>query len=117
MEQVSEDMSTGSMSNFEYLLISAIIQYSYPDVKDWTDVDLIDPDFIAQNFDAIRNITNIVGMQLPLYKRSVQEIEKALKHYQYQFDVFLQIAYLASNVTLLTEVSYYSYLSWLFKSW
>ena len=26
MEQVSEDMSTGSMSNFEYLLISAIIQ-------------------------------------------------------------------------------------------
>lgn len=116
MEQVSEDMSTGNMSNFEYLLISAIIQYSYPDVQDWTDVELIDPDFIARNFDAVRNITNILGMQLPLYERSVQEIEKALKHYQSQFDVFFTNCILNNNDTL-AEVSYYSYfLSWLFKS-
>ena len=47
MENVSEDVSTGSMSNFEYLLISAIIQYAYRDVEDWTDIDLIDPDFIT----------------------------------------------------------------------
>ena len=33
MEQVSEEVSTGGMSDFEYLLISAI-QHTYPDVED-----------------------------------------------------------------------------------
>ena len=56
MEQSSDDISVGSMSNLEYLLISAIIQHSYPDVQDWTDVQLVDQHFIAQNFDAVRNI-------------------------------------------------------------
>ena len=58
MEQLSEDVSTGSMSNFEYLLVSAIIKYSYPDVEYWTDVDMIDPDIIAKYFHAIHNITS-----------------------------------------------------------
>ena len=91
MEQVSENVSTGSTSNFEYLLISAIIQYAYSDVEDWTDVDLIDPDFIAKNFDIVQKIANILGMQLPLYERSEQEIEKALKLYQSQYDVFYKL--------------------------
>ena len=91
MEQVSEDVSTGSMSTFEYLLISAIIQYAYPDVEDWRDVDLIDPDFLTKNFDMIRKIANILCMQLPLYKRSEQEIEIALKHYQSQYDIFYKL--------------------------
>ena len=88
MEKVSEDVSTGSMSNFEYLLISAIIQYAYRDVEDWTDIDLIDPDFITYNFDTIRNIAEVLGMLLPLYKRSEQEIETALKHYRFQYNIF-----------------------------
>ena len=64
----SENVSTGSMSNLECLLISTIIQYAYPDVEDWTDVDLIDADFVAKNFDTIQKIANSLGMQLPLYK-------------------------------------------------
>ena len=33
------EVTTVSMSNFEYLLISAIIHYSYPEAEDWTDID------------------------------------------------------------------------------
>lgn len=91
MQQVSEDVSTESMSNFEYLLISAMIQYDSQDVEDWTDVNLIDPDFISYNFDSVRNIATSLDMQLPLYKRSEQEIENAIKHYRFQYDVFYKV--------------------------
>ena len=91
MQQVSEDVSTGSMSNFEYLLISAMIQHAYQDVEDWTDVNLIDPDFISYNFDSVRNIATSLDMQLPLYNRSEQEIENANKHYRFQYDVFYKL--------------------------
>ena len=87
----SEDVSTGSMSNLECLLISTITQYAYPDVEDWTDVDLIDADFVAKNFDTIRKIANSLGMQLPLYKWSEQEIKTALKHYQSQCDSIIAV--------------------------
>ena len=91
MDRVSQEVSTGSMSNLEYLLISAIVQYAYSDIEDWTDIDKIDPGFITKNFDAILNIAAVLNMQLPIFKRNESEIEKALKHYQFMFDVFYKL--------------------------
>ena len=91
MDEVSEEVSTGSMSNFEYLLISAIIHFSYPKIEDWTDVGSIETDFIAKHFEAIRNITQTLSMQLPIFKRSESEVGNALKHYQSQFDIFYKL--------------------------
>lgn len=91
MEEVSEEVTTGSMNNFEYLLISAIIQHSYPDTEDWTDVERFDTNVIIKSFEAIKNITQLMNMELPMFKRSKFEIEKALKHYQSQFDIFYKL--------------------------
>lgn len=39
MHDVGESIHTqGNLSHFEFFLISAIIQYSHPDVQDWEDV-------------------------------------------------------------------------------
>ena len=91
MEEVSEEMSTGSMSNFEYLLISAIIHCRYPDTEDWTDVDSLNIDDIVKSFEAIGNITRLLNMQLPMFTRNKTELEKSLKHYKSQFDIFYKL--------------------------
>ena len=91
MEHLSEDVTTGSISAFEYLLISAILQYAYPHLEDWTDVDMIDPDIIAKYFHAIRNMTKVLAIQVPVYNRNQREIETALKHYQCMYDVFYKL--------------------------
>ena len=49
MEEVAEEVTTGSMSNFEYLLVSAIVHHSYRDTEDWTDVQSFDIDVITLN--------------------------------------------------------------------
>ena len=84
-------MTTGSMSDFEYLLVSAIIHYSYPEAEDWTDVDSFNIHIIVKSFEAIRNITQLLKMHLPMFKRNQEEIEKAVKHYKSQFDVFYKL--------------------------
>ena len=89
MDEISEEMTTGSMGNFKYLLISAIVHHLYPETEDWTDVDSFNTNTILKSFEAIRNITQLLNMQLPIFKRNQEEIEKALKHYKSQFDVFL----------------------------
>ena len=81
MGEVAEEVTTGSMSNFEYLLVSAIVHHSYRDTEDWTDVQSFDIDVITEYFESIRNIAKLLNMQLPMFKRSKSEIEKALKHY------------------------------------
>lgn len=91
MNETSEEMTTGTMSDFEYLLISAIIHYSYPEAEDWTDVDSFNTHIIVKTFEAIRNIAQLMNMQLPMFKRNQEEIEKALKHYKSQFDVFYKL--------------------------
>ena len=78
MEEVSEEVGTGSMSKFEYILISAIIHYSYPDIEDWTDIGSIETNFIAKCFEAIRNITQTLSMQLPIFKRKESEFENTI---------------------------------------
>lgn len=79
------------MSNFEYLLISAIIHHSYPEADDWTDVDSFNPHTIAKTFEAVRNIAQLLNMDLPMFKRNEAEIEKALKHSKSQFVVFYKL--------------------------
>ena len=54
-------------------------------------VALIETDFIAKHFEAIRNITQTLSMQLPIFKRSESEVGNALKHYQSQFDIFYKL--------------------------
>ena len=88
MDNVSDEMTTGSMSNFEYLLISAIIHHSYPEAEDWTDVDSFNSQTIAKTFEAIRNVARLLNMDLPIFKRNDEEIWRALKHYKSQFNVF-----------------------------
>lgn len=90
-DQVSEEVNIGGMSGFEYLLISAIIQYAYTDLEDWTDVEKVDPGFISKNFDAILNIITMLNMQLPMFKRNRGDIKKALKHYEMIFNVFYKL--------------------------
>ena len=90
MNETSEEMTTGTVSDFEYLLISAIIHYSYPEAEDWTDVDSFNTHIIVKTFEAIRNFAQLMNMQLPIFRRN-QEIEKALKHYKSQFDVFYKL--------------------------
>ena len=84
-------MTTGSLSKFEYLLISAIIHHLYPEAEDWTDVDSFNVHTIAKTFEAIRNIAQLLNMDLPIFERSDEEIEKALKHYKSQFDMFYKL--------------------------
>ena len=91
MDEISEETTTGSMSDFEYLLISTTIHYSYPEAEDWTDVDSFNTHIIVKTFEAIRNIAQLMNMQLPMFKRNQEEIEKALKHYKSQFDVFYKL--------------------------
>ena len=91
MEEVVEEVTIGSMSDFEYLLISAIVHHSYPDTEDWTDVQSFDIDVIIRSFESIRNITQLLNMQLPIFGRSKAEIEKALKHYRSQFEFFYKL--------------------------
>ena len=84
-------MTTGSMSDFEYLLVSAFIHYSYPEAEDWTDVDSFNTHSIVKSFEAIRNTTQLLKMHLPMFKRNQEEIEKILKHYKSQFHVFYKL--------------------------
>ena len=91
MDEVSDEMTTGSLSKFEYLLISAIIHHLYPEAEDWTDVDSFNVHTIAKTFEAIRNIAQLLNMDLPIFERSDEEIEKALKHYKSQFDMFYKL--------------------------
>lgn len=79
------------MSNFEYLLVSAIVHHSYHDTEDWTDVQSFDIDVITEYFESIRNIAQLLNMQLPIFKRSKSDIEKALKHYKSQFEIFYKL--------------------------
>lgn len=91
MEEVSEEVTTGSMSNFEYLLISAIIQQIYPNMEDWLDNESFDIVTIAEYFEATSKMAKILKFQFPIFKRSKSEIEKALKHYQSQFEIFYKL--------------------------
>ena len=86
-----------------YLLISAIIHYSYPEAEDWTDVENFNTDVIAITFEAARNTAQLLNMHLPIFKGNKEEIEKALKHYKYQFDIFLQTTYLEILYSLNTR--------------
>lgn len=104
MEQVSEELTTGGMSDLEYLLISAIIQHAYPDVEDWTDIQGMDSDTVAKFFDAAQDVISVLNMHLPIFKRNSGEIEKALKHYQMMFNNYiLQVTHLASQFVKFNE--------------
>ena len=94
MQDVGEGINTqGSPSQFEYLLIGAIIQYSHPDIQDWEDIknNNIDPLFIANNYNAVKVLAKILNLALPIFHRSNMEIYSALKQYQSQFEIFYKL--------------------------
>ena len=61
-----------------YLLISAIIHYSYPEAEDWTDVENFNTDVIAKTFEGVRNTAQLLNMHLPIFKRNKEEGTEAL---------------------------------------
>ena len=92
MQDVGESIHTqGSLSQFEYLLISAIIRYSRPDVQDWEDIKNIDPLLIANNYSAARVLAKMLNFNLPIFHRSNTEIYCAIKQYQSQFEIFYKL--------------------------
>ena len=92
MQDIGESINTqGSLSQFKYLLISAIIQYSHPDIQDWEDIKNIDPLFIANNYNAVKVLAKTLNLALPIFHRSNMEIYSALKQYQSQFEIFYKL--------------------------
>ena len=92
MQDVGESMNArGSLSRFEYLLTSAIIQYSHPDIQDWEDIKNVDPLFIANNYNAVMVLAKTLNLAPPIFYRSNSEIYSAIKQYQSQFEIFYKL--------------------------
>lgn len=81
MHDVGESIHTqGSLSHFEFFLISAIIQYSHSDVQNWEDVKNVDLLFIANNYSATKVLAKALNLNLPIFGCSNVEINSAIKH-------------------------------------
>ena len=93
------------MSNFEYVLFSAIIHYSYPEAEDWTDVDT---DVIVKTFEAIRYIAQVLNMHFPIFKRNRKlKCHSSINYYdKSQFDRFTN--YILSNQIILLNAQEYN---------
>ena len=96
MQDVGESMNAqGSLSRFEYLLTSAIIQYSHPDIQDWEDIKNVDP---PNNYNAVMVLVKTLNLTLPIFYRSNSEIYSVIKQYQSQFEIFYKLhIYIADN--------------------
>ena len=90
MKEVGEEIDIGVISTFEFLLVSVIIQHLYPDV-DWTNIDKIDSKLIHDSFNMIKGITQQLNINAPIFSRSKQDIEKALKKYKFQYEYYFKM--------------------------
>ena len=91
MRGIGETVTEGSLSQFEYLLISAIIQNCHADIQDWDDIERIDPHFVGKNFRAVKSLAHMMNLKLPIFNRSNMDIKNAMKYYQSQFEIFYKL--------------------------
>jgi hypothetical protein len=89
MKEAGEKIDIGVISMFEFSLVS-VIQHLYPDV-DWTNIDKIDSNLIHESFNMIKGITQQLNINAPIFSRSKQDIEKALKKYKFQYEYFFKM--------------------------
>lgn len=82
MHDVGESIHTqGSLNHFEFFLISAIIQYSHPDVQNWEDVKNVDLLFIANNYSATKVLAKALNLNLPIFGCSKHVTNRSLKYF------------------------------------
>ena len=90
MTSVGEEMVIGTISQQEFLDISSIIQHLHDDT-DWMDVLDMDPAQILEEFIAVRDVAQALGLQLALFHRTVADIKKAVKYYRLQCEMFVKL--------------------------
>ena len=81
MTSVGEDVVFGTISQQEFLVVCSIIQHDTHEDTDWMDVLDIDPVQIHQEFIAVREVAQALGLQLAIFDRTVDDIQKAVKYY------------------------------------
>ena len=91
MHQVGEDTTTGTISTLEFLVFSCIIQSQYPDCADWIEVNTIEAGVIHSAFQAVVAMSVALCLNLPLFSRSVEEIQKTIKRYSILYEFFFRL--------------------------
>lgn len=90
MEAVGEPVSIGGFSKMEYLVIASIVQSLMSDDWDWEQVRNVNVGDVSTIYHYILELVQTLQLELALFERKQDSIEKLLERTIFKWDIFRQ---------------------------
>ena len=90
MKAVGEPMSLGGVSRMEHLVICSIVQSLMADEWDWEQARNVQVSDVSTMYNYIVELQNILQLDIALFERNKDTIEKVLRTTKFKWDIFRQ---------------------------